>query len=539
MIRRMPSRSFSRTSLTVLALGLGVGSASLAGCGRAELLVDEVGGGGSGGSPAGGGGQGGQGGEGGAGGAGGSTCTPIEEICNTVDDDCDGLVDEGCSCTDGQTQPCYSGPPETIGVGVCQQGVQQCKGGAWTPCSGETVPIPESCDGFDNDCDGLVDEGNPGGGAMCTLGLQGVCKAGLTKCQNGAFLCSQTVFPSAEVCDGLDNNCNGQVDEGNPGGGGACDTGLSGACGPGALVCSGGALACQPFQPPSPELCDGLDNDCDGQIDQGNPGGGQVCNTGLPGACAVGQTTCSGGEVVCSASSASMEVCDGVDNDCDGAVDEGNPGGGAACDTGIPGACGPGTVLCQSGALSCVVSAPQVFFTETFANNNAGWTLDQEWQIGPAMASPTMGIFGNPDPAMDHTPTDDNGVAGVVIGGNAQPSPQHPFRWLTSPTIPVDPAATTVILQYRRWLNSDFAPWMTNRVDVFNATTNQWEQVWQSGGSPGITDSAWTKQVHDITAKSKGGSIKVRFGFNIGANGAFLVSQWNVDDVVVTTEACD
>jgi hypothetical protein len=116
---------------------------------------------------------------------------------------------------------------------------------------------------------------------------------------------------------------------------------------------------------------------------------------------------------------------------------------------------------------------------------------------------------------------------------------QHPYRWLTSPVIAVDPAATAVFLQFWRWLNSDYAPWMTNRVEVLDATTNTWSLVWQSGNAPGVLDPAWTKQVYDITSKSKGGTIRVRFGFNVAAGGAFTVSQWNLDDVVVTTEPCE
>ena len=72
----------------------------------------------------------------------------------------------------------------------------------------------EICDAIDNNCNGAVDEGNPGGGAACSTGLPGVCAAGTTSCQAGTLACAQNVSPSPEVCDGLDNNCDGIVDNG-------------------------------------------------------------------------------------------------------------------------------------------------------------------------------------------------------------------------------------------------------------------------------------------------------------------------------------
>ncbi len=138
---------------------------------------------------------------------------------------------------------------------------------------------------------------NPG--TPCNTGLLGVCARGIVACSNGNASCVQGSQPSAEICDGLDNNCNGQVDDGNPGGGLACNTGLPGVCGLGVTSCSNGSIICSGNVNPSAEVCNGRDDNCNGQVDEGNPGGGLACNTGLQGACAAGITNCTNGTLVC------------------------------------------------------------------------------------------------------------------------------------------------------------------------------------------------------------------------------------------------
>jgi len=263
-----------------------------------------------------------------------------------LDNDCDGYADNG--------DPGGGGPCNTGLEGICEDGTLHCQQGQLV-CVQDQEASPEVCDGLDNDCDGAVDEGNPGGGGSCDTGLPGVCGDGTLNCQDGSLACVQNQSPSPEVCDGLDNDCDGAVDDGNPEGGGPCDTGLPGICGDGTLNCQGGSLVCNQNQSPSPEVCDGLDNDCDGAVDEGNPGGGGSCITGLHGVCRDGTLQCQGGSLVCvQDQSPSPEVCDGLDNDCDGAVDEGNPGGGSPCDTGLQGVCAEGTMQCQGGSLNCV-----------------------------------------------------------------------------------------------------------------------------------------------------------------------------------------
>lgn len=164
----------------------------------------------------------------------------------------------------------------------------------------------EVCDGIDNNCDGQADEGDPGGGSACGTGLLGVCAAGVTQCSSGGLICQQNVQPSAETCDGLDNNCNGQVDEDFPQLGMACSEGLGACAGTGTLVCNaaGNGTQCNITAPggtPTAEVCNGIDDDCNGLIDDGNPGGGATCVTGLGGTCDPGIITCEGGTLICKA----------------------------------------------------------------------------------------------------------------------------------------------------------------------------------------------------------------------------------------------
>jgi hypothetical protein len=169
------------------------------------------------------------------------------------------------------------------------------------------------------------------------------------------------------------------------------------------------------------------------------------------------------------------------------------------------------------------------YFWDDFANNSKGWTLGTEWQIGAATAS-TGHVYGNPDPGTDNTPTADNGVAGVVIGGNASTA-LHDFYYLTSPVINTS-TANQLFFEFARWLNSDYTPYMQNKVEIFNGSS--WVNLLPSNfdEAPGVQDNAWTPQQFDISAY-KSASTQIRFGFNVGGSGVFTVSSWNLDDVKI------
>ena len=374
---------------------------------------------------------------------------PSDELCDAIDNDCDGSVDEN---EDGErlNRTCYSGPAGTAGVGLCSGGVQTCGGEGFGLCVGEVRPSVEVCDGQDNDCDGQIDEGNPGGNVACSTGNAGICATGLTVCDEGTIDCVQSNASAAEVCDGLDNDCDGATDEDAAGAAiaNSCYSGPAGTqgvgvCAAGVQACVGGSLgACAGEVRPSAEVCDGLDNDCDGQIDEGNPGSNVACSTGNAGVCAAGLTVCDEGEISCvqtTASSAetcdgrdndcdgstdedasgaalsnscyggpagtqgvgvcaagvqtcaggslsscvaevrpSAEICDGLDNDCDGQIDEGNPGANVACSTGNAGVCAAGLTVCSDGEISCVQTTASSAETCDGRDNDCDGSTDED-----------------------------------------------------------------------------------------------------------------------------------------------------------------
>lgn len=193
--------------------------------------------------------------------------SPTTEVCNNIDDDCDGQIDETL------TRSCYSGSAGTNGVGPCHAGTQTCTAGSWGACVGEVIPVAETCNGVDDNCNGTIDETWPLKGTACTVGVGACARTGIWVC-NGAgtgLVCSATPgSPVAETCNGIDDNCNGLVDESLTR---SCYSGPSGTagvgkCRAGTQTCASGAWGlCIGEVLPSPEIIgNGIDDNCDGIV---------------------------------------------------------------------------------------------------------------------------------------------------------------------------------------------------------------------------------------------------------------------------------
>ena len=228
----------------------------------------------------------------------------------------------GCPCDPNSFKPadCYTGPPGTSSKGICQTGTRKCTpNGTFTACVGEIVPQPEVCNLADDDCNGQVDDlfndaaviancnspacspANIDAAITCWGPDPGICGAGTLACKPGPKGgtpngCTEFIHtPAQEICNGIDDDCNGTIDDGldqegpctlddgsmwppdaNPFDGGK-PTQILGECLNGNLTCvdtncdSHGCKdagdQCMPSQP-APEVCDGKDNDCNGKVDE-------------------------------------------------------------------------------------------------------------------------------------------------------------------------------------------------------------------------------------------------------------------------------
>lgn len=259
-------------------------------------------------------------------------------------------------CRLGEQRTPYSGPPRTADVGECRSALEECveenNRAMYQVVREEATPQVERCDGLDNNCNNTIDEicaCSPGEIEQCGASDMGECSYGQQQCnQDGQWSeCVRDISPQREVCDELDNDCDGRTDEGllrifyqdRDGDGFGNPEGLTTlACEP-PLHYVDNNLDCDDINaqrnPELREICDELDNNCNGETDEelrsifyqdsdgdgfGDPTHSELaCNA--PGQYVDNNLDCDDRNP--NRNAALEEVCDELDNDCNGIADDG------------------------------------------------------------------------------------------------------------------------------------------------------------------------------------------------------------------------
>jgi hypothetical protein len=274
-----------------------------------------------------------------------------DDTCDGFDDDCDGNVDEDYAPV---TTHCGSGSCGGAGVTSCVDGVvhDSC---STTGGGGGEGGSDASCDGLDDDCDGRVDEDYAPVATSCGVGA---CTAiGSTSCAGGQVVdgCMPGIpAASDDSCDNVDQDCDGAPDDDFVSSPTSCGVGACAAIG--STSCIGGGLvdSCTPGTPAASDAtCDGNDDDCDGAVDDDFAPSATSCGVG---ACAAtGATACAGGSVIdgCTPGLPASDdsSCDAIDDDCDGSADEDFVSTPTSCGV-VDGCSAVGSLGCDAGMVS-------------------------------------------------------------------------------------------------------------------------------------------------------------------------------------------
>jgi len=187
------------------------------------------------------------------------------EVCNTIDDDCN------VETPDGSEDPLLGDACDGDDTDLCEGGTLECTAGSLL-CNDDADSIPDTCDGEDNDCNLATPDGSdePWIDDPCDGQDSDLCEEGIYSCEAGSQSCSDNTDDDLDVCDGSDNDCDQASADGSedPLLGDACDGDDTDLCTDDTYEsCVEAALVCS-LGDDNEEVCNGEDDDCDGQVDE-------------------------------------------------------------------------------------------------------------------------------------------------------------------------------------------------------------------------------------------------------------------------------